>query len=35
MIIGGDKIVPVLKFNDVSISKTKGKFTTILQNWYE
>jgi len=35
IIIGGDKIVPVLAFNDKVISSTgKGKFTSMFQKWY-
>jgi hypothetical protein len=35
IIIGGDKIVPVLEFNDKVISKEKGKFTAMFQKWYK
>lgn len=35
MIIGGDKIVPVLEFNRNKISSSKGKFTKLFQEWYE
>lgn len=35
IIIGGDKIVPVLEFNDKVIGGgKKGKFTLLFQNWY-
>lgn len=34
IILGGDKIVPVLSLNDKVISKEKGKFTQLFQNWY-
>jgi hypothetical protein len=34
MIIGGDKIVPVLQFDGHTISPTKGPLATYLQNWY-
>jgi hypothetical protein len=34
IILGGDKIVPVLTFNDKVISKEKGKFTKLFQAWY-
>ncbi len=34
IIIGGDKIVPVLSFNDKVISETRGKFTEMFQQWY-
>ena len=35
IIIGGDKIVPVLEFNGKKISDKKGPFTTLFQEWYE
>lgn len=35
IIIGGDKIVPVLSFNDKLISEKKGKFTSMFQQWYK
>lgn len=35
MVIGGDKIVPVLNFNGKKISESKGKFTEMFQEWYE
>ncbi len=35
MVIGGDKIVPVLNFNGKKISEKKGKFTALFQEWYE
>jgi len=35
IVIGGDKIVPVLEFNDKKISNEKGPITTRLQRWYE
>jgi hypothetical protein len=35
IIIGGDKIVPVLEFNDKLISKEKGRFTELFQKWYK
>ena len=35
MVIGGDKIVPVLNFNGKSISKKKGAIAALLQDWYE
>lgn len=31
MVIGGDKIVPVLNFNGKKISEKKGTFTTMFQ----
>ena len=31
MVIGGDKIVPVLNFNGKKISEKKGKFTQMFQ----
>jgi hypothetical protein len=34
MVIGGDKIVPVLNFNGKVISEKKGKFATMFQEWY-
>ncbi len=34
MVIGGDKIVPVLNFNGKKISEAKGKFTEMFQDWY-
>jgi hypothetical protein len=34
IILGGDKIVPVLSLNDKFISKEKGKFTAMFQQWY-
>lgn len=35
MIIGGDKIVPVLYLDDHLISKERGEIAKILQDWYE
>lgn len=35
IVIGGDKIIPVLNFNDHPISKEKGRFTEMFQGWYE
>lgn len=35
MVIGGDKIVPVLNFNGKPISKEKGPIAKLLQDWYE
>ena len=35
IIIGGDKIVPVLEFNDKVIGTQKGKFTEMFQKWYK
>ena len=35
IILGGDKIVPVLEFNDHKISAEKGPITARLQVWYE
>lgn len=35
IIFGGDKVVPVLKFNDVVISEKKGPITELIQEWYE
>ena len=35
MIIGGDKIIPVLEFNGKKISDEKGPFTRMFQEWYE
>lgn len=34
IIFGGDKVVPVLKFNDHVISKERGPITKRLQDWY-
>lgn len=34
MIIGGDKIVPVLYLDDHLIGEKKGQITGILQDWY-
>lgn len=34
MVIGGDKIVPVLEFNGKKISEGKGKLTSMFQDWY-
>lgn len=31
MVLGGDKIVPVLNFNDQPISPQRGPIATILQ----
>jgi hypothetical protein len=31
MVIGGDKIVPVLNFNGKPISEKRGKFTAMFQ----
>ena len=35
MIIGGDKIVPVIELDGHVIGKTRGPLATHLQNWYE
>ena len=35
MVLGGDKIVPVLNFNGKPISEKKGHITGMLQEWYE
>jgi len=35
IIFGGDKVVPVLRFNDVLISEKRGKITQMIQEWYE
>ena len=35
MVIGGDKIVPVLNFNGKVISKKKGPYAIMFQEWYE
>lgn len=35
IILGGDKIVPVLEFNDHKISEQKGPITSRLQQWYD
>jgi hypothetical protein len=34
-VIGGDKIVPVLNFNDKKISEKRGPIAELLQDWYE
>lgn len=34
MVIGGDKIVPVLNFNDRRISEKRGPIVELLQEWY-
>jgi branched-subunit amino acid aminotransferase/4-amino-4-deoxychorismate lyase len=34
IIFGGDKVVPVLKFNDHVISESRGSITKRLQEWY-
>lgn len=35
IVIGGDKIVPVLSFNDKEIGQKKGPITEMLQKWYQ
>jgi branched-subunit amino acid aminotransferase/4-amino-4-deoxychorismate lyase len=35
IVLGGDKIVPVLEFNDKKISEEKGPITARLQQWYD
>lgn len=35
MIIGGDKIVPVLELDGHVLSKSRGELATHLQDWYE
>lgn len=35
MVIGGDKIVPVLNFNGKKISEKRGKYVQMFQEWYE
>lgn len=35
IVLGGDKIVPVLEFNDHKISDEKGPITARLQVWYD
>jgi hypothetical protein len=35
IVLGGDKIVPVLSFNDHPITETRGPFTKLFQDWYE
>lgn len=35
MVVGGDKIIPVLFLNDREISKERGPIVTRLQSWYE
>lgn len=35
MVIGGDKIAPVLNLNDKKISEKRGYITELLQEWYE
>lgn len=34
IIFGGDKVVPVLKFNDHVISEYRGPITKRVQEWY-
>lgn len=34
IVFGGDKVVPVLSFNDKQISKERGPIATRLQQWY-
>ena len=34
IIFGGDKVVPVLMFNDKQISEVKGPITKMIQQWY-
>lgn len=35
MVIGGDKIVPVLNFNGKQICEKRGKYVQMFQEWYE
>ena len=35
MVLGGDKVVPVLNFDDKPISPQRGPITTMIQEWYE
>lgn len=35
IVLGGDKIVPVLSFNGKQISAECGPITSALQTWYE
>ncbi len=34
IVFGGDKVVPVLKFNDKTISEKRGPIAKRLQEWY-
>lgn len=34
IIFGGDKVVPVLSFNDKQLGQEKGPITARLQEWY-
>lgn len=35
IVLGGDKIIPVLNFDDKVISEKRGPITLKLQDWYE
>ena len=35
MVLGGDKVVPVLNFDDKPISPKRGPVVTLIQEWYE